>query len=129
METYFGNFAPAQSRLARERVLADFRSLARDSEDLLKATAGDVSEATKEIRTRLAEALARANRTYNDLQEQTLAAAKTAAAKADTAIRSHPRGSLGLAFGLGLVFGALVARGGRVPPRLVNHRADGAHAA
>jgi len=110
METHFDNLEQAQSDLARERVLTDLRTLAHDSEQLLKATAGDVSEKAKEARTRLSAALDRTKATVADLQSQAIAGAKVAAKKADTVIREHPYESLGVAFGVGIVIGVLVGR-------------------
>lgn len=110
METYFDNLEQAHSQLARERVLADLRALAHDSEELLKATAGDVSEKAKEARTRLTAALERSKATMMELQSQAIAGAKAAAKKADTVIRDHPYEALGVAFGVGLLIGLLVVR-------------------
>lgn len=110
METHFENMENAHSTLARERVMADLKSLVRDSEDLLKATASDVSEKAKEARSRLTAALERAKGTCDSLQEQTVATAKAAAKKADAMIHTHPYESLGVAFGVGLLIGVLVAR-------------------
>ena len=110
METNYEAIEKAQSDLARERVRADLESLARDAEDLLKATAGDASEKAKEARTRVVAALERAKATCVHLQEQTVATAKAAAKKADTVIREHPYESIGVAFGIGLLIGVLVTR-------------------
>jgi ElaB/YqjD/DUF883 family membrane-anchored ribosome-binding protein len=110
METHFENMEPVHGNLARERVMADLKSLVRDSEDLLKATAGDVSEKAKEARSRVTAALDRARKTCNEVQEQTVARARVAAQKADTVIREHPYESLGVTFGVGLLIGVLVAR-------------------
>lgn len=110
METNYDEIEKAHSAIARERVMADLHNLSRDAEDLLKATAGDVSDKAKEARTRLSAALERAKTTYSHLQEQTLATAKAAAKKADTVIREHPYESIGVAFGLGLLIGVLVTR-------------------
>lgn len=110
METHFENLEHAHSALARERVLADLKALMRDSEDLLKATAGDMSEKAKETRARLTAALERARESCGHLQEQTAATVEAAARKADTVIRTHPYESLGVVFGLGLLIGVLVAR-------------------
>lgn len=110
METHFENIKSEQGDLARERVMADLKSLVRDSEDLLKATAGDVSEKAKEARLRVTAALERARATCENVQEQTLAKAKAAAKQADTVIRQHPYESIGVAFGIGLLIGVLVTR-------------------
>lgn len=110
METNFETMEQAQSAVARERVRADLENLARDAEDLLKATVGDVSEKATAARARVAEALERAKATCSNLQEQTVASAKAAAKKADGVIRSHPYESIGIAFGIGLLIGVLVTR-------------------
>ena len=54
METYFGSIEHAHSNLARERVLTDLKVLARDTEALLKVTAGDLSDKTSQARSRVA---------------------------------------------------------------------------
>ena len=110
METHFENLVQAHSVMARERVLRDLKTLAHDAEDLLKATAGDLNEKAKGARARLAGALERAKATGAELQELTVASAKAAAKKADMVIRHHPYESIGMAFGLGLLIGVLLAR-------------------
>jgi len=110
METNFDDIEPTHSTLARQQVMADLKALVRDSEQLLKATAGDLTEKGKEARARVTAALQRAKETCESLQVQTAEKAKAAAKKADLAIRDHPYESVGVAFGLGLLMGVLVAR-------------------
>jgi ElaB/YqjD/DUF883 family membrane-anchored ribosome-binding protein len=110
METNFETIEKSHGAVARERVRADLENLARDAEDLLKATAGDMSEKTKEARSRVAAALERAKTTCAHLQDQTAATARAAATKVDTVIRTHPYESSGVAFGIGLLIGVLVTR-------------------
>jgi ElaB/YqjD/DUF883 family membrane-anchored ribosome-binding protein len=110
METDYEAIEKGHSAVARERIMADLQTLTRDAEDLLKATAGDVSEKAREARGRVAAALERAKATYANLQSQTVATAKAAAKKADVVIRDHPYESIGVAFGVGLLIGVLVAR-------------------
>ena len=110
METHFENLVQAHRVVARERVLRDLRTLARDAEDLLKATAGDLSEKTKVARTHLTGVLERAKKTGAELQELTIASALTGAKKTDAMIRDHPYESIGVAFGIGVLVGVLVRR-------------------
>jgi ElaB/YqjD/DUF883 family membrane-anchored ribosome-binding protein len=110
METHFANIEEAHSSLARERVLEDLRVLVRDSETLLIATAGDLTEKAQHARARLGAALERAKATCGELHRQTVAAAKAAAKKTDVVVRAHPYESIGVAFGLGLLMGVLVGR-------------------
>ena len=110
METHFENMEKAHSAIARERVLRDLETLARDAEGLLMATAGDLGEKAQDVRRRLAGALERAKATCAELQDQTIASAKAAARKADIVIRDHPYESVGIAFGIGLLVGVLATR-------------------
>jgi ElaB/YqjD/DUF883 family membrane-anchored ribosome-binding protein len=110
METHFENLEQAHSLMARQRVLEDLKTLARDAQDLLKATANDMSEKGKELRARLTRALERAAATCAALQAQTVATSKAAAKQADTVIRGHPYESIGVAFGVGVLIGVLIAR-------------------
>ncbi len=116
METHFANLEQAHSMIARQRVLADLKTLARDAEGLLKATAGDLGDKGRELRARLADALQRAKATCGELQKQTVASAKAAAIKTDAAIRDHPYEAVGIAFCVGLVIGVLATRKPRNEP-------------
>lgn len=98
------------SRLARERVLADLRALSHDAETLLAATASDVSDKATEARARLSEAVRRAKATCNELQRDTIASARAAAERGEEMVKTHPYESMGAAFGLGLLFGLLLGR-------------------
>jgi ElaB/YqjD/DUF883 family membrane-anchored ribosome-binding protein len=89
-----------------EKLASDLKSLAHDADELMKATAGQTGEKVSEVRTRLARALESAKATCQRLEEKTVAAAKAT----DHAIREHPYESIGIAFGLGLLVGVLVAR-------------------
>jgi ElaB/YqjD/DUF883 family membrane-anchored ribosome-binding protein len=100
----------SQSRVARERVMADLKALASDAEALLRATADDAGEKAREARARLAATLEKARVTCADLQARGVETAREAAKKADETIRSHPYESLAIAFGLGLLIGAIVKR-------------------
>jgi ElaB/YqjD/DUF883 family membrane-anchored ribosome-binding protein len=110
METHFPTMEQNQSRLARERVMDDLKTLASDAEEFLRATAGDASDKAKEARARMTAALDRAKATYEEIQEQSIESAKAAMKQADETIRAHPYQSLGVAFGIGLLIGALLRR-------------------
>jgi ElaB/YqjD/DUF883 family membrane-anchored ribosome-binding protein len=105
METHFEAMNPS-TEVSREKVKEDLRALMRDAEDLLKATAGDMSEKTKEVRSRLAQAIDSAKNTCHRLEERTVAAAKAT----DKVIRDHPYESIGVAFGVGVLIGVLIGR-------------------
>jgi ElaB/YqjD/DUF883 family membrane-anchored ribosome-binding protein len=95
---------------ANERVVADLKLLVRDTEELLKATAGEAGEKLKDVRNRVAKAVESAKETCEDLQESTIKSAKEGAKAVDETVRSHPYESIGIAFGVGLLVGVLVSR-------------------
>lgn len=94
------------SEAKTEKLIKDFKTLARDAEQLLKATAEDAGEHAREARTRLASALEAARESIEGLEEKVVAGAKVA----DKTIREHPYESIGVAFGVGLLIGVLVTR-------------------
>lgn len=110
MESHFPNMEDSHTRLARERVMADLKALAGDAEALLRATADDVSDKAKDARARLTTAIEKAKASCADLQERSIETAKEAVKKADDTIRAHPYESIGVAFGVGLLLGALLRR-------------------
>ena len=89
-----------------EKIMADLKTLSRDAEALMHATAGQAGEKVAEMRSRLAAALEAAKTTCHRLEEKTVAAAKAT----DRTIREHPYESIGIAFGVGLLVGVLVGR-------------------
>ena len=89
-----------------ERLARHLDAVVRDAEELMNATAAQAGEKVSEVRGRLATALESAKAACARLEEQTVAAAKAT----DRTIREHPYQSIGIAFGLGLLVGVLVAR-------------------
>jgi ElaB/YqjD/DUF883 family membrane-anchored ribosome-binding protein len=89
-----------------EKLTTDLKRVVRDSEELLQATAATAGEKTHELRERLSRALETARRTCQRLEEKAIDSAKAT----DKVIRQHPYQSIGLAFGVGLLIGVLVAR-------------------
>jgi ElaB/YqjD/DUF883 family membrane-anchored ribosome-binding protein len=89
-----------------DKLVSDLKAVARDTEELLKASAGDVTEKAREARARLAGTLERCKESCRLLEEKAIAGAKVA----DKVVRDHPYPSMGVAFGLGLLVGVLVTR-------------------
>jgi len=91
---------------ANKRLVVDLKTVAHDAEALMKATANHAGEKVVELRERLTSALDSAKVTAQRLEEKTIEAAKAT----DRTIREHPYQSIGIAFGVGLLIGVLVAR-------------------
>ena len=92
--------------IAAERLVSDVKLVMRDAEDLLKATADEVGNKTKEARLRLAETLRTAQAKCSELEAKAIEGAKAA----DRTIRTHPYQSIGVALGVGVVVGLLLKR-------------------
>lgn len=89
-----------------KKLATDLKRVVRDSEELLQASAGVMGDKANEIRERMTGALATAKATYRKLEETAVSDAKAT----DKVIREHPYESIGIAFGVGMLIGVLVAR-------------------
>ncbi len=89
-----------------QRLTSDLKAAMSEAEEAMRTTAAQTGEKASEIRSRLAAALESAKATCQRLEDKTVAAAKAT----DRVIREHPYESIGVAFGLGLLIGVLVAR-------------------
>ena len=89
-----------------EKLLRDLKAVVHDGEELLKAGAQELGERGQAARERLAAALEAAKETRRKLQERAVAGAQAT----DRLIREYPYQSIGIAFGLGMLFGILVNR-------------------
>jgi len=88
------------------RLVNDLKIIGRDTEDLIKATAGDLTEKTKEARSRLITAVQSAKDSCLELQDKAIAGARGT----DKAIRENPYKTLGIALAVGLLVGFLINR-------------------
>jgi ElaB/YqjD/DUF883 family membrane-anchored ribosome-binding protein len=89
-----------------EKLVTDMKRVVQDSEELLRDSAGVVSEKARDMRQRLSHTLQSAKATCRRLEEKAIEGAKAS----DKAIRAHPYESIGAAFGIGLLIGVLVMR-------------------
>ncbi|MBI3880315.1 MAG: DUF883 domain-containing protein [Verrucomicrobia bacterium] len=106
METHFDALESEHERVDRAKLVADLKVVMHDLEEMMKSTAGDMSDKAKELRARLTASLANAKAACGRLEEKAIAGAKVA----DKVIRDHPYESIGIAFGVGLLIGVLVTR-------------------
>jgi ElaB/YqjD/DUF883 family membrane-anchored ribosome-binding protein len=94
------------NNVSTDRLVTDLKTVARDAEELFKASAGEVGEKAQEVRARLRASVERSKEACVRLEEKAIAGAKTT----DKAIRDHPYQGIGIAFGVGLLIGVLVTR-------------------
>ena len=93
-----------------ERLMADVQAVVRDTENLLKATAGDASERAAKARAHAEESLQRARARLHEMEQHLAARAREAAQKTNEYVHENPWPSMGVAAGIGFVIGLLVGR-------------------
>ena len=102
METFFNNMTGTDG--AKGKLVEDLGVLMRDAESLVKAASGSAADKTK---VELQSALDRMKAGCQALEEK----ARSGVRRADEVIREHPYQSLGAAFAVGVLIGALAGRG------------------
>ena len=89
-----------------DKLAEDVKSVVREAEELLEATATQATEQTRAIRDRLASALEAAKATSQEIQAQ----ARRGVKATDEFVRENPYQSMGIAFGVGILLGFLLKR-------------------
>lgn len=100
----------AAGDVTKEKLISDFKVVVSDAEALLKASAGQGGEALAAVRTRVQESLKVAKEKMLDAEEELLAKTKAAARVTDEYVHDHPWNAVGIAAGVGLLIGLLIAR-------------------
>ena len=93
-----------------ERLMADLQAVVRDTENLLKATAGDASERAAKARAHAEESLHKARARMSELERDLAARTREAAHKTNAYVHDNPWPSIGVAAAVGLLVGLLISR-------------------
>jgi ElaB/YqjD/DUF883 family membrane-anchored ribosome-binding protein len=94
---------------SQEIYMDNQRSTTEDHQDLITAAANATEEKVAEARNRLSAAMDAARETYECLQQKAVNGAKAT----DKVIRENPYQAIGIAFGVGALFGFLLSRRSR----------------
>lgn len=98
------------TQATRERLVSDLKTVFNDAEDLVKLSASDASGKFGEVRERLQAKLAQTRTQLSALEESVVEKTKVAAKATDEYVHEHPWKSIGVAAGVGLLIGVLLAR-------------------
>ncbi len=94
----------------KEKLVADLKVVVADTEELLRATAGQAGEKVTEIRGRLQDHLANAKASLAEAQAAVVDRAKQVGRATDDYVHDNPWRSVGVAAGIGLLVGLLIGR-------------------
>jgi ElaB/YqjD/DUF883 family membrane-anchored ribosome-binding protein len=92
--------------LSTEKLVTDLRRVVQDSEEIIKATTGDLADKSGDMRERLAHTVQAAKDAAWKIEQKGVACAKAT----DKAIRENPYKSLAIAFAVGALAGYLLKR-------------------
>jgi ElaB/YqjD/DUF883 family membrane-anchored ribosome-binding protein len=100
----------ADSQVSKEKLVSDLRVLVGDTEELLKATAGQAGEKIAVARERIQASLAIYKDKLLDAEQALREKTKEAARATDEYVHEHPWQAVGVAAGIGFLLGLLVSR-------------------
>ncbi len=93
-----------------DKLMADLQAVVRDTEALLRDTAGFAGIKAQELRGRAESSLQDARVRIQGMEEEVLARAKEMTEAADEYVRTNPWQAVGVAAGVGLLVGLLLGR-------------------
>lgn len=99
-------------RADTDKILADLRMLATDTEALLRATAGQTGERLVAVRARADASLAAAKTRVESFGRVTADRTRAAGRAADGYVHANPWQVIAIGAAVGVVIGALLTRGG-----------------
>ena len=100
----------ADSQGTKDKLVADLKVLIGDTEELLKATAGQAGEKIATARERIQASLAVYKEKLVDAEHAMMERTKEAARATDEYVHDHPWQAVGVAAGVGVLLGMLIAR-------------------
>lgn len=96
--------------VSKEKLIADFRIVVADAEELLRATANQAGDKAAELRAKIQNRLADAKLRLADAEAAVVDRAKQVGRAADTYVHDNPWRSVGIAAGFGFIVGLLIGR-------------------
>lgn len=96
--------------VSKEKLVSDLKVVVADTEELLRATAGQAGEKMTELRSKIESRLHNARATLAEAQDTIVAKAKQVGSATDDYVHDNPWKSVGIAAGVGLLVGILIGR-------------------
>jgi ElaB/YqjD/DUF883 family membrane-anchored ribosome-binding protein len=102
--------ATTETVAAKEKLIKDFKAVVTDTEELLKATAGQTGEKLAAARAKVEESLVATRKRLADLEQGLIEKTKVAARATDELVHEHPWQAVGVAAAVGFLLGMLTCR-------------------
>ena len=99
-----------ENTVTKEQILSDMRVVVGDLESMLKATANSADADVRALSERLRDRLAVAKARLLDAEHAMLERGRQIARSTDDYVHQHPWSSIGVAAGIGLLLGVVIAR-------------------
>jgi ElaB/YqjD/DUF883 family membrane-anchored ribosome-binding protein len=96
--------------VSKEKLIAGFKEVIADAEELLRATASQAGDKATEVRARIQVHLADAKVRLAEAETAVVDRAKQVGRAADDYVHDNPWRSVGVAAGFGLIVGLLIGR-------------------
>lgn len=96
--------------VSKEKLIADFKIVVADAEELLRATASQAGDKATDMRAKIQTHLTDAKVRLADAEAAVVDRAKQVGRVADDYVHDNPWRSVGVAAGFGLIVGLLIGR-------------------
>jgi len=94
----------------KEKLIEDFKVVVSDAEELLKLTANQAGDKLNVVRGRVEESLTTAKAQLSEVEGMMLERTREAVEATDEYIKANPWRSVGIAAGVGMIVGMVIAR-------------------
>lgn len=95
---------------SQQQLVADIKAVISDAEEMLSATADQAGEKVANLRARIQSRLLDAKERLSEAEELLVAKTRAAAQATDAYVHESPWTAIGIAAGVGLLVGLVVAR-------------------
>jgi ElaB/YqjD/DUF883 family membrane-anchored ribosome-binding protein len=96
--------------VSKDKLIADFKVVIADAEELLRATAGQAGDKIAEARAKVQDHLNNAKASLAEAQAAVVERAKAVGHATDDYVHDNPWRSVGVAAGIGFIVGLLIGR-------------------
>lgn len=97
-------------QVTTDKLLQDLQTVVHDAEALLRATSGQTSEKIREVRAKAEESLRAARARLTAAEADAMRQARELVVEGEEYVRRNPLQAVGVAAGIGLLLGLLLAR-------------------